>query len=188
MNRKEKISYLTELASRCDRLGLHCLASKVDKVLEAEVGGIEAIISIYKDLHKVASSEKNLTRKLEAALRRDNRPDVPSCPFGLPIPRACKYAGDIVLEMSWRPVEGKHNRRVYNKQRKHCQCPYALQILDSTDAVHCTFATINAKIPHWKQYNTSPFYPKLWQGFNIPDITLDRNYYTYNDFNYFSYY
>jgi hypothetical protein len=134
MNRRQKVSYLTELASKLDSLGLHTLASKVDKVLEAEVTGVEAIISVYRDLHEISSKE-DLARKVQAALRRDSRPDVPSCPFSLPIPKACKYAGDIVLEMSPRSSEKPHNRRLYNRSRKHCQCPYALQILDSSEAV-----------------------------------------------------
>lgn len=187
MNRKERLDFLVQFASKLDKLGLHDLASKVDSVLKAECEGIEAIISIYRDLHQIRS-KKELQRVITSTLRKDDSPDVSKCPFGLPIPRACKYAGDSVLEMSARPVEFRYNRKLYNKKRGRCTCPYALQILSKKHAVRCSYGTINSGIPHWEQFSTSPFYPKLWQGFNLPDVVMNRNYYAYNDFNYYSLY
>lgn len=187
MNRKERIAFLTSLADKCDRLGLHSLASEVDAQLKEEVAGIESILSIYRDIHKaLASGEPE--RVLTAAIRKDNRDGTPACPFGLSIPQGCKFVGEAVLEMSSRPVDHKHNRRIYNKKRTHCECPYALQIVESENSVQCSFGTINSKLPHWKQFRSSPYYPKLWQGFNLTDIQMDRNYYTYNDYGYYSLY
>ncbi len=186
MNTEERLNFLVQLGSKLDKLGLHKLASKVDALLEQETDGIESILGIYKTLHVL--SEKEIERVITASLRSNTRPDTPQCPFGLPIPRACKFVGEIVQQMDPRKAEYKHNRRLYNKCREHSACPYALQVLDKNDAVRCSFGTINARVPTWEQYRGSPLYPKLWQGFNIPDILADRNYYTYNDFNYHSLY
>lgn len=186
MKHEERLNFLVQLATKLDKLGLHKLASKVDAVLEHETEGIESIIGIYKQLHRVSSIE--LRKKISASLRSDSRPDTPKCPFGLPIPRACKYAGEIVQDMSPRKVEHRQNRKLYNKDRTHTACPYALQVLDNQEAVRCSFGSINSSVPLWDQYRGSPLYPKLWQGFNIPDILMNRNYYTYHDFNYNSLY
>lgn len=187
MKKKEFYNFLVQFATKLDKLGLHKLASQVDSFLSQEVSGIDSILDIYKDLHILNGSEE-VQKKIIAALRSDTRPDTPKCPFGLPIPRACKYAGDIVLDMIPRMVDFGQNRRVYNKERTHVSCPYALQVLDKHTAVRCSYGTINSRIPTWEQYRSSPLYPKLWQGFNIPDIQMNRNYYTYNDFNYYSLY
>lgn len=186
LDTKERLDFLVKLASKLDKLGLHDLANKVDTVIKAESDGIEAILSIYKELHKTGKT--NLKKTIQAVLRKDNRPDMEGCPFGLPIPRACKYAGEAVLEMCPRKVEFKHNRRLYNNKRTHDKCPYALQVVENSDAVRCSYGTINAGVPAWQQFRSSPLYPKLWQGFNIPDVLMDRNYYTYNDYNYYSLY
>lgn len=186
MKREERLDFLVQLGTKLDKLGLHKLAAKVDALLEHETDGIESIIGIYKKLHAVGASK--VDKVLTAALRSDTRPDTPQCPFGLPIPTACKYAGESVQDMSTREVEHRHNRRLYNKERTHQMCPYALQLLEEQKAVRCSYGTINAKVPQWEQHRGSPLYPKLWQGFNIPDILMNRNYYTYNDFNYTSLY
>lgn len=186
MRREERLDFLVQLASKLDKLGLHKLASDVDAVLACETEGIESIIGIYKQLHTL--SKRKMERVLTASLRSDTRPDTPQCPFGLPIPRACKYAGSIVKDMSTRKCEHRHNRKLYNEDREHTKCPYAMQIMDNAEAVHCSYGTISSNIPHWEQYQGSPLYPKLWQGFNIPDVLMDRNYYTYHDYNYTSLY
>ena len=188
MSRDERIDALVKLASKLDKMGLHRLAGQVDEVLNAQSGVISDILTMYEDLHTVTKTASLGDRLIQAVLRSSTRPDTAHCPFGLPIPMACKYAGDSVQNMSDRKVEHKNNRRVYNKERGHCKCPYALQILGKQDAVRCSYGTINAKVPHWKQYRGSPYYPKLWQGFNIPDVVLDSNYYNYNDFGYYSLY
>lgn len=189
ITRKERINFLVKLATKLDKLGLHKLASQVDNVLKAETSHIETIITIYKDLHKIGKLSSEYKNKiLTATLRKDDRPDTPQCPFGLPIPRACKYVGDAINEMSPRAVEHRHNRQIYNQKRTHSPCPFALQVMQKQKAVHCSFGTINAELPAWEQFSSSPYYPKLWQGFNVPDITLDTNYYNYHDFNYYSVY
>ncbi len=188
MDRKaELVNTLVQLATRFDKMGLHSLASQVDEVLKAEVSNIDAILQMYEKLHVIANDDAKVRRAIIAAIRSNTRPDTPACPFGLEIPKACNYAGDSVSDMSTRKVEHAHNRRIYNKDRGHSQCPYALQVLTSNDAVHCSYGTINAGQEHWEQFSSSPYYPKLWQAFNIPDpLAHNSNYYGYNDFSYYS--
>lgn len=185
----ELINALVKVATDLDKFGLHSLASQVDAALEEETSHIDKILGIYSRLHILANDDSNVKRALTAALRSSDRPDTPGCPFGLPIPLACSYVGDAISEMVPRKVEHEHNRRLYNRCRTHSACPFALQVLKNDKAVHCSFGTMNAGLPHWTEFSASPYYPKLWQAFNIPDpLAHDSNYYTYNDYSYFSLY
>lgn len=186
----ERVEILVALASKLDKMGLHSLASQVDATLQKEATDIESILGLYTELHTVTASLPSTIKKtIFAVLRRDDRPDVPTCPFGLPIPRACEFVGETVNEMSTRKVEHRHNRRIYNAKRTHQNCPFALQILKSKEAVQCSHGTINAGIPAFEEFSASPYYPKMWQAFNIPDpLVQNSNYYTYHDFHYYSLY
>ena len=190
IKKAERVELLVNLASKLDKMGLHSLASKVDATLQKEATDIELILNIYTELHTVTAALPTAIKKnIFAVLRKDDRPDVPTCPFGLPIPRACEFVGDTVNEMATRKVEHKHNRRIYNAKRTHQHCPFALQILKSKNAVQCSQGTINAGIPAFEEFSGSPYYPKMRQAFNIPDpLVQNSNYYTYHDFHYYSLY
>lgn len=180
----EPINDLVKLADTLDSQGLAVLADKLDKIIELEAleqkSALEAILESYKRRHAVAGV-CNFCK--QAAIRKDNSD---GCPFGLSIPQACQEVGTAINDMEPRKPEIKHNRRVYEKYKTGHQCPFAAQILEGQEAVNCTFGTDIQGQAVPKIFRGSPIYPRLFEGFNT--INLDRNYYNYLDFGYYSLY
>ena len=145
---------------------------------------IDSILSMYKIKHNLASV-CGFCKK--AVIRKDNLDSEQRCPFGLPIPSACESVGaEAIQEMDSRPAEFKQNVRLFKKYRTGKPCPFAAQILDGKEAVNCNFGTEVSGRAMPKMYRGSPIYPRLFEGFNT--VNLDRNYYQYHDFSYYSLY
>jgi hypothetical protein len=184
---------MIKVADVLDKRDLAVLANEIDRIIEIEAleqqSAIEAILSIYKKKHVLTSGIEgfcNLAIIKEAELRKDNLSPEQRCPFGLSIPEGCSTVGDAILEMEPRDVEFKQNRRIFEERKTGQPCPFAAQIMKNQEAVNCTFGTEveNREIP--KIYRGSPIYPRLFEGFNT--VNLDRNYYQYHDFSYYSLY
>jgi len=109
--------------------------------------------------------------------------DVDRCPFGLPIPTACFYAGDAAYKMEIGQT--KQNITLYNLERTHTQCPYAAQIIAERQSVNCMALDAPGIQVVPKMYRGQFYYPRLWEGFNT--VNLDRSYHQYADFNYMSF-
>jgi len=93
------------------------------------------------------------------------------CPFGLPIPGACKIVGDAVTKM----LPGKANK-IVNKSKP---CIHAENIFKKFDAVNCDYGEQGSGIKEIPFGMSSPIYPRLWQGFNT--VNLDTDYHRYTD-------
>lgn len=176
-------------ADSLDQQHLQAFADTLDRMIELEAleqqSAIEAVLSIYKKKHHMASC-KSLCRIKTAAVRKNNLPEEQRCPFGLNIPVACLNVGVAIHDMEPRKQEFKQNRRLYNAYRTGEQCPFAAEILKKQRAVNCTFGTEAEMRETPKMYRGSPIYPRLFEGFNT--VNLDRNYYQYHDFSYYSLY
>lgn len=94
-----------------------------------------------------------------------------SCPFGLPIPSACKCAGKQVKDMT--PLEGlkdddlitarRNNRAILFETENDCQqCPHALSILEEKGSVDCRFGELRATTDI--AFTGSPLYPHTFTG------------------------
>ncbi len=187
---------LIEVADLLDKKGLHKLASRLDDVLDASTStaAIEGILSAYESMHSLSEDTPiDKTGSLNgeqckfAKIRKDNLSKEEKCPFSLPIPLGCMYAGEAIFDMvPGRDAEAKNNRRIYNKRRTHGRCPYAATIIEDKNAVDCNHGTTTEGRITPKMYRASPIYPKLFEGFNT--INLDRNYHQYHDFSYYSIY
>lgn len=189
----DPVEDLVKVADVLDQKHLSALANHLDRIIELEAlehkTAIEAILGVYKKKHKLASAKgfcKIGMLDKDATIRKDNLPEEQRCPFGLSIPGACSSVGVAISDMEPREVEFKQNRRIYEHEKEGKPCPFAAQILKGQDAVNCTFGTEveNREIP--KIFRGSPIYPKLFEGFNT--VNLDRNYYQYHDFSYYSLY
>lgn len=98
---------------------------------------------------------------------------VRGCPFGLPIPIACKNAGGCVDRMA--PTENdkdtvaKANRVVYAYCKEHRKCKYADKILENYEKVDCDFADTAAgmRTPALKG---SPLYPQTFHGIGLDGL------------------
>lgn len=180
----EPIKDLVKLADRLDSQDLIVLADKLDKIIELEAleqrSALEAILESYKRRHAIANVCGFCK---QAAIRKDNSD---GCPFGLSIPQACQEVGTAINDMEPRKPEVKHNRRIYEKYKTGHQCPFATQVLEGQEAVNCTFGTDIQGQAVPKIFRGSPIYPRLFEGFST--INLDRSYFSYHDFSYYSLY
>lgn len=185
---------LVKVADVLDRKQLNVLANELDRIIELEAleqkSAIDAVLEVYQRKHLLASTTKKLCKigmfDKEATVRKDNLPEDQRCPFGLSIPGGCSSVGVAITDMEPREVEFDQNRRIFEEFKAGEPCPFAAQILEGKNAVNCTYGTEveNREIP--KIYRGSPIYPKLFEGFNT--VNLDRNYYQYHDFSYYSLY
>lgn len=188
----DPIEDMVKVADVLDQKQLAILASELDHIIELEAlkqqSAIEAVLNTYKKKHSLASARGFCKIAMEkgAEVRKDNLPPEQRCPFGLSIPGGCTSVGDAIVDMEPREAEFKQNRRIFEAYKVDKPCPFAAQILEGQKAVNCTFGTEveNREIP--KIYHGSPIYPKLFEGFNT--VNLDRNYYQYHDFSYYSLY
>ena len=189
----DPIEDLVKVADILDQKQLKVLANELDRIIELEAlehrSAIDVVLTIYEKKHTLASTRgfcKIAVFDKDATIRKDNLPQEQRCPFGLSIPRACSTVGPTIMDMEPREAEFKQNLRIYENESAGESCPYAMQILESKNAVNCTYGTEveNKEVP--KIYRGSPIYPKLFEGFNT--VNLDRNYYQYHDFSYYSLY
>jgi len=178
---------LIKIADILDKQGHKDITDQLDRMIEVEAleqqSAIDVVLTIYKRKHKITSACQFCKK---ANIRKDNLDPEQRCPLGLPIPSACESVGTAVQEMEARDVEFKHNLRQYNKYRTGKPCPFAAQVLDGKEAVNCNFGTEVAGRAIPKMYRSSPIYPRLFEGFNT--VNLDRSYYQYHDFSYYSLY
>lgn len=190
---KEAIQYysdptetLVKIADVLDKKDMGKLADKIDALLSKSA--IDVVLDIYKKKHSLTSQEPALKIGLfkDAVVRKDNLPQTQRCPFGLPIPNACSSVGGAISDMEPRTPEFKQNMRLYGAYKTGERCPFAAQILTKQKAVNCSHGTEVEGKPIPKIYHGSPIYPKLFEGFNT--VNLDRNYYQYHDFGYYSLY
>jgi len=176
------VSDLTKVADVLDSHGLSVLANQLDRIIEIEAleqqSAIDVILTLYKKRHCIAGIKK------EGGIRKDNLPEGQRCPFGLPIPQACKEVGVSINDME--PGETDKNKAAFEQYKAGKKCPYAEQVIEEKGAVNCTHGTEVEGRETTKMYRSSPIYPRLFEGFNT--INLDRNYYQYLDFSYYSLY
>lgn len=170
---KENLEFLRMAVGNLTSKGLKREAIELQSMIdEMEVVGqsgdpIADILSAYKTMHKIAEKKNNV--KI-AVIRKDNE-----CPFGLPIPQACIYAGDSTADME---ENGKLNKAIYNTERTHERCVYAGNVLENNDAVECNHGSVLQGQKSIKMFHGNPQYPKMWSGFS--GINLDRGYHSYS--------
>jgi len=97
------------------------------------------------------------------------------CPFGLPIPYACKHAGKAVTRMAPIEVLGdepssnevkqliKANKTVMTMEADGTRCPYAGKVFSEKKAVECNFGS-NAEGISEEGLTGSPFYSKVYDN------------------------
>ncbi len=178
---------LMKVADSLDSKDMGRLADKIDAFLGKNA--IEVVLDVYKAKHRVASHQgfcKISDLIKEAVIRKDNLPKEQQCPFGLSIPTACGSVGGTIRDMEPREAEFRQNKRLYEAYKQGDECPFAAQILKGKKAVNCSHGTETEGKEIPKIYHGSPIYPKLFEGFNT--VNLDRNYYQYHDFGYYSLY
>jgi hypothetical protein len=103
-----------------------------------------------------------------AVIRKDTIRD---CPFSLPVPVGCLYAGDAVDRMEATddvpeykkdPIR-KANRRIYRHHKTSQRCPYADKIAVQHKAVHCDRGESGERLQDFA-FRPSPFYPRVFSG------------------------
>lgn len=103
-----------------------------------------------------------------AVIRKEN---IRPCPFGLPIPTACKYAGDAIdrmqvleeVEKEKRDGVKRSNKRIYVHSKTNERCPYADKIAEDHEAVHCDYGEGGERLRDFP-LRPSPFYPRVFSG------------------------
>jgi hypothetical protein len=99
-------------------------------------------------------------------IRGKNKP----CPFGLPIPEACKCIGDSIFTLkkisSKSTKEDKeHNYQVFLTLDSKESCPFADLVMDSKGAVDCKYNPEEHKRMSGNSFvSGSPIYPNLYIG------------------------
>ena len=169
------IMYLSEAVKKLRLKGFLREAEKIENITQEIKADfvvedpIEDTLNSYRKIHNMAAVCK--CKVITAVIRKENE-----CPFGLPIPIGCKYAGDSVVDM----VEGDHpiNKKIYNTERTHESCIYNDNLLEEKKAVNCTYGTILQGKKSMKMFHGNPQYPKMWSGFS--GIALDRGYHAYS--------
>ncbi len=93
-----------------------------------------------------------------------------SCPFGLPIPDACKCVGESVLSMNRIKKDSEQGDKDYNYQIfatiKDCgACPFADMILDNQKSVDCKYNPEDYRKMSGNSFvSGSPIYPNIYIG------------------------
>jgi hypothetical protein len=173
------VTQLAEVATDLDKMGLHKLADMADilvlDALNCQQSAIDSILDSYKTIHQVKTAQ----------VKKDDYLTI-DCPFGLPIPQACRYVGMAINMMNPEKDSFQQNKLVYNKERTHETCPFAAKILANDKSVDCNYGTSTEGKITPKMYHGNPCYPMLWQAFSIPSSGTDRGYQAFHDFNYYS--
>ena len=178
------LGYLTKVISNLEEKGLSSEANQIRDIVaefteEADIivdgdQGIQDTLNAYKNIHRVESS---MTQDIKIAVVRKGK----ECPFGLPIPMACSYAGDSILDMD--PTNSEEfcsicNNTLYNYERSGERCIYADAVMANNKGVDCNFGTVTSGQRSVKMFHGNPQYPKMWSGFS--GIALDRGYHAYS--------
>ncbi len=99
----------------------------------------------------------------------------PSCPFGLPIPFACRNCGNTIHKMAPISVLGdepsfsevkqlaKANKMVLSMDADGGRCPFAGKLFKEKKAVECNFGSHDQGISD-KGLQPSPFYSKVYDN------------------------
>ena len=145
------------------------LQKVVDDLVVGEDQGLNDILNSYARMHRVDGGTRQ--KVVVAVIRKGTE-----CPFGLPIPAACTFAGDSVEDMH----EGPHkvNKMIYNTERDHSCCKFSDGLMEGQGAVNCTYGGVLQGQKHMKMFHGNPQYPKMWSGFS--GIALDRGYHAYS--------
>jgi hypothetical protein len=109
-----------------------------------------------------------MTFRKIAIIRQDNHL---SCPFGLPISEACKYAGESIqymtpldeVEKDDRERFANANKKVYVHRNTGERCPYADKIAEGAPVVHCDFEEGGEGLSD-SPMRPSPYYPRVFNG------------------------
>lgn len=129
--------------------------------------------------------------------------DDEGCPFGLPIPEACKCVGESidrlcplesVKEDEEKEAIGKMNRKVYFYTQEGKKCKYSEGVLKDSDISNCNFGDVAEGLGS-PVFEGSPFYAQLSSGLFTGLYTSPVSFYTTLDsvyrnapFGLFSYY
>jgi len=106
------------------------------------------------------------------------------CPFGLPIPDACKCAGKSVFSMKRIKDDSSKEDKEYNYQvflslEEESECPFADLILEKKDAVDCKYNPEDYKKMSGNSFvSGSPIYPNLYIGNSKSYQSYPVNYYS----------
>jgi len=141
-----------------------------------------------------------MKRKLAEIRKNDNQP----CPFGLPVPFGCQYAGQHTDRMAPVSIMGKDTSdkekvmignantkllawNLLRSSEQPTQCPYAGHILPDKDAVECNYEDAAPGQGPSQALMAAPFYSKIFSGvinglFTYPtgfysDYNISRNLY-----------
>jgi len=99
------------------------------------------------------------------------------CPFGLPIPLACKHAGGSTAHMC--PIEAVPeekrkrtalaNKRVYIHYKDGQRCMYARDVIESKEVVNCDFGDVGQGmgVP---AFEGSPLYAQTFSGVGLDGL------------------
>jgi len=107
-----------------------------------------------------------------------------TCPFGLPIPDACKCAGKSVFSMKRIKDDSSKEDKEYNYQvflslEEESECPFADLILEKKDAVDCKYNPEDYKKMSGNSFvSGSPIYPNLYIGNSKSYQSYPVNYYS----------
>ena len=107
-----------------------------------------------------------------------------TCPFGLPIPDACKCAGKSVFSMKRIKDDSSKEDKEYNYQvflslEEESECPFADLILEKKDAVDCKYnPEEHSKMSGNSFVSGSPIYPNLYIGNSKSYQSYPVNYYS----------
>lgn len=122
-------------------------------------------------------TEEGEIMKKRCWIRSDNDQGQGSCPFGLPVTEACKYAGNSVTHMcplemmpeeKSEPIE-KANKRVYLYYKTGDRCIYASNIVDANNVVNCDFGDTAAGM-NTPAFSGSPLYPQTFSGIGLDGL------------------
>jgi hypothetical protein len=93
-----------------------------------------------------------------------------SCPFGLPIPEACKCIGDSIFTLKKISNDSAKEDKEYNYQvfltiESKEPCPFADLVMDKKGAVDCKYNPEEYKRMSGNSFvSGSPIYPNLYIG------------------------
>jgi hypothetical protein len=107
-----------------------------------------------------------------------------SCPFGLPIPDACKCAGESVLTM--KPIsddsdesDKEYNYQVFLSFNEETECPFADMIMENKNAVDCKYNPQDHRKMSGNSFvSGSPIYPNIYIGNSKSYQSYPVNYYS----------
>jgi hypothetical protein len=107
-----------------------------------------------------------------------------ACPFGLPIPDACKCAGNSVFSMKRIKDDSSKEDKEYNYQvflsiEEESECPFADLILEKKGAVDCKYNPEDYRKMSGNSFvSGSPIYPNLYIGNSKSYQSYPVNYYS----------